>query len=94
MQHRVSVDFLAKSQNLQPRGLLNKDAIEGRFSLENVLSINHSLHMNMLKSSSTIPEDDPIRRGFVTYHVATSLFHGYDINKVLEQSSTHGCIGS
>lgn len=77
IESSVSVDFLAESQNLQPLGLLNRDAMEGRFSLENILSVNHNLHMNMLKASSTVPEDDPIRRGFVTYHIATSLFHGY-----------------
>lgn len=70
-------DFLADSEGFQPSGLLNKQATTGAFSLKNILSTGPSVQHHTSKDAAAIPEDDPVRKDIVSYHIATSLFEGY-----------------
>ncbi|KIW17450.1 hypothetical protein PV08_04644 [Exophiala spinifera] len=70
-------DFLADSEGFQPSGLLNKQATTGAFSLKNILSTSPNVEHNTSKDTATIPEDDPVRKNIVSYHIATSLFEGF-----------------
>ncbi|EXJ78261.1 hypothetical protein A1O3_09422 [Capronia epimyces CBS 606.96] len=70
-------DFWAESEGLQPSGLLNRRAMKGKYSLQNILSIGHGMHLDKAKAAAPIIEDDPVRKGVVPYHIATSLFEGF-----------------
>lgn len=72
-----SSNFLAEVDGLQPSSLLNKQATRGRFSMENILSIGRDLDSDPAQSPSAFPEGDPIIKGIISYHIATSLFEGY-----------------
>ncbi|KAI1620125.1 hypothetical protein EDD37DRAFT_674996 [Exophiala viscosa] len=64
-------------RRLQPSSLLNKQATNGKYSLQNILSISDRLHLVDPKSASDLPEDDPISKGIVSFHIATSLFENF-----------------
>ncbi|CZR67808.1 uncharacterized protein PAC_17707 [Phialocephala subalpina] len=68
-----------KPGNLQPPGLFKK-AMKGKLSLENILCTNSDFPQDVSKSC----EGDPVERGLVSYHVATSLFHGHSENLYIE----------
>ncbi|KAF5000828.1 hypothetical protein FGRMN_1436 [Fusarium graminum] len=72
-------DFWASSEGLQPSSLLNEQAAKGKFSLENILSTSHdnANHSDESGLISSLPEDDPVLQGMVSYHVASSLFEGF-----------------
>jgi hypothetical protein len=68
--------LLSPSNNLQPLSLLNARALEGEFSLDNILSTKETGQQDASKSSASL-HGDPILGGLVSYHVGASLFHGY-----------------
>ncbi|KAJ9628107.1 hypothetical protein H2204_009509 [Knufia peltigerae] len=70
-------DFLADSEGFQPSGLLNKQATTGAFSLKNILSTSPNIQPQASQDAVAIPEDDPVLKDIVSYHVATSLFEGF-----------------
>lgn len=72
----ASSNFLAEVDGLQPSSLLNQKATKGKFSMENILSIGRDLDSDPAQSPSTFPEGDPILKGIISYHIATSLFDG------------------
>lgn len=72
----VSSNFLAEVDGLQPSSLLNQKATRGKFSMENILSIGRDLDSDPAQSTSFFPEGDPILKGIISYHIATSLFEG------------------
>ncbi|KAH8896907.1 hypothetical protein GQ53DRAFT_638910, partial [Thozetella sp. PMI_491] len=72
-------DFWAESEGLQPSSLLNKQAMKGKFSLQNLLTISHGLHL-IKESGTTLSADDPINKKILSYHIATSLFEGHNLN--------------
>jgi hypothetical protein len=72
----VSSNVWAKVDGLQPSSLLNREATQGKYSLQSILSISRDLDMDQGESTSSLPEDDPILKGIVSYHIATSLFEG------------------
>lgn len=69
-------DFWAESEGLQPSSLLNKQAMKGMFSLQNLLTISHGLNPAK-EASATLSVDDPVNKRIVSYHIATSLFEGH-----------------
>jgi hypothetical protein len=73
----VSSNFLAEVDGLQPSSLLNQKATRGKFSMENILSISRDLDSDPAQPPSAFPEGDPILKGIISYHIATSLFEGY-----------------
>lgn len=68
-------NFWTQSSGFRPSDVLNRQATRGDFSLQNVLSTEHghAPERNTLSASG----DDPIEKGFVNLHVATSLFDGF-----------------
>ncbi|KAJ6437478.1 protoheme IX farnesyltransferase [Purpureocillium lavendulum] len=65
-----------ESDNLQPSGLLNHEALKGKFSLQNVLSpTNCSNHQSSDHSPDTVV--DPIQLGLVHLPIAKSLFESF-----------------
>jgi hypothetical protein len=75
-QDAAGSDFWADVEGLQPSSLLNKQATKGKYSLRNILSFNHRLHLDKSKGVPSLSEDDPITKGIVSFHIATSLFEG------------------
>ncbi|KAI1608234.1 hypothetical protein EDD36DRAFT_423657 [Exophiala viscosa] len=76
-QDEAGRNFWADGEGLQPSSLLNKQATNGKYSLQNILSISDRLHLVDPKSASDLPEDDPISKGIVSFHIATSLFENF-----------------
>ena len=73
-----------ESDNLQPSGLLNHQALKGKFSLQNVLSpTNCSAHQSSEDSPDTVV--DPIQVGLVNLPIAKSLFERY-VEQILRNS--------
>jgi hypothetical protein len=60
--------------NLQPSGVLNNEAMRGKFSLRNVLGVAESEPAG--EDSATIMED-PIRHGLINFAIANSLFERF-----------------
>ncbi|KAF5538694.1 hypothetical protein FPHYL_12471 [Fusarium phyllophilum] len=60
------------ANNLQPSGLLNHQALEGRFSLGNILNADQE-HVQQQRSRDELLED-PIELGLITPSLAKSLF--------------------
>ncbi|KAH8674277.1 hypothetical protein BX600DRAFT_457295 [Xylariales sp. PMI_506] len=76
-QNEPGSEFLAGSVGLQPSSLLNRQAMKGKFSLQNLLSTNHNLQLDKVTKDAALSQDDPINRGLVSYYVATSLYEGF-----------------
>lgn len=72
----VRSNFWTEVDGLQPSSLLNQKATKGKYSLQNILSIGGNRVMRPVLSPPTLPECDPILKGIVSYHIATSLFEG------------------
>ncbi|KND88623.1 Protein priB [Tolypocladium ophioglossoides CBS 100239] len=65
------------SDNLQPSGLLNHEAMKGKFSLRHILSTGDGEPFVMASDVSTAPAEDPIRLGLVNLLIAKSLFENF-----------------
>ncbi|OKL59898.1 hypothetical protein UA08_04538 [Talaromyces atroroseus] len=76
----VSSNVWAKIDGLQPSSLLTREATKEKYSLQSILSISRDLDMDQAESTSCLPEDDPVVKGIVSYHIATSLFEGQSFN--------------
>lgn len=66
-------DRTTAPSSLQPAGLLNREAMRGRFSLQNILSPDHPTS-NVTEEPSLIPSEDVITLGLVNLLHAESLF--------------------
>ncbi|RSL74081.1 hypothetical protein CEP53_000447 [Fusarium sp. AF-6] len=64
-----------EQDNLQPSGLLNIEAVKGRFSLQNILSASDELDEPLASLSD--PDEDPIHLGLVNSSIAKSLFDSF-----------------
>ncbi|KAL4805782.1 hypothetical protein BDV18DRAFT_160657 [Aspergillus unguis] len=73
-------DFWSGSDGFQPHGLLSHQAMKGKFSLQNILSVDHGLS-DQSRESESIPASDPIILGLVNAHVASSLLE-YFMQKI------------
>ena len=69
-------NFLSEVDGLQPSSLLSQSATKGKFSMANILSIGRDHDGDPTQPPSALPEGDPIIKGIVSYHIATSLFEG------------------
>ena len=73
-------DFWSSTTGLQPDSLLGQQTGKDKSSLRGILSIRG----NMLQGQKDVEPlgdpcaGDPIVNGIVTYHLATSLFEGYE----------------
>lgn len=67
--------FWGNSATFQPPDLLNRQAMKGQFSLQNILSTTQGVDTPS-RPSSAARSRDPIQVGLVNYHIAMSLFHG------------------
>jgi hypothetical protein len=76
-QNDAGSGFLDGAVGLQPSSLLNRQAMKGKFSIQNILSTNHNLNLDKPKDPVAFPADDPINAGVIPYHLATSLFDGF-----------------
>lgn len=72
---RPHKDFWTQSNGIQPADVLSRRATSGMFSLQNILSTQHT--DTSQRTSQDFDEDDPIDKGLVNLHVATSLFDGF-----------------
>lgn len=68
-------DFWTESNGFQPADILSRRATNGMFSLQNVLSTQHTDTSE--GSTQAFSVDDPIDKGLVNLQVATSLFDGF-----------------
>lgn len=68
---------------LQPSGLLNHVATEGRFSLQSILSPQGSSASDALNENvtSSFSPEDPVQLGHINLSIAESLFDKYGYNK-------------
>ncbi|CRG92107.1 hypothetical protein PISL3812_09162 [Talaromyces islandicus] len=68
-----------KSQpaNLQPSGLLNHEAMRGKFSLLSILSTNQDQSSPIVEEASTFPTHDIVRAGLVSQSIAEFLFSSF-----------------
>lgn len=73
---RAESRLFPPSNSLQPLSLLNARALEGEFSLDNILSTKESGQQGMSQNLAPM-HGDPIIDGLISYHVGASLFHGY-----------------
>lgn len=60
------------TNNLQPSGLLNHQALEGKFSLGNILSADQEPVQRQRSRNESL--EDPIELGLITPSLAKSLF--------------------
>jgi hypothetical protein len=73
-------DFWSSNIGLQPDSLLGRQTSKDKSSLRNILSIRG----DMLQSQNEVEPlgnpcaGDPVISGIVPYHIATSLFEGYE----------------
>lgn len=67
---------VSEVDSLQPSGVLNSEAMRGKFSLRHILSASHedTHEQATVASQSFAVEDDPIHLGLISYHAAQSLF--------------------
>ena len=64
----------SEPSSLQPSGLLNHEAMRGKFSLRHVLSTNDSDALESSSDREIVPTEDPIRLGLVNLQISKSLF--------------------
>ncbi|KAF4467417.1 fungal specific transcription factor domain-containing [Fusarium albosuccineum] len=69
------VETEQESHDLQPSGLLNHEAMKGKFSLRSILSASDE--SNECSGDGSDPTDDPIDLGLVNGPVARSLFDSF-----------------
>lgn len=62
------------SNNLQPSGLLNHEALTGKFSLGNILNANREPVPPLGSRPDSIDVDDPVSLGLINPSLAISLF--------------------
>lgn len=76
-------DFWAESEGFQPHSLLSHQAMQGRFSLQNILSVNHGPGPaeSRASNSNAISPEDPIVLDLVNAHVAACLLE-YFMQKI------------
>lgn len=60
--------------DLQPSGLLNREAMRGKFSLLSILSTNQEQSSPVLEEAATFPAQDIVRAGLVSQSIAEFLF--------------------
>ncbi|KAL5041700.1 hypothetical protein BDW71DRAFT_201157 [Aspergillus fruticulosus] len=70
---RARLDFWDEADSFQPHSLLNHQAMEGKFSLQNILSIDHGSDARLSEPGPHIAPDDPVVLGLVNEQVAISL---------------------
>ncbi|UKZ52838.1 hypothetical protein TrVGV298_006625 [Trichoderma virens] len=63
--------------NLQPSGLLNQEAMRGKFSLRRILSTTEGDALEPPERSSPSRPEDPIEMGILNLSVAKSLFENF-----------------
>jgi hypothetical protein len=69
--------FWTDSEHFQPPDLLNKQATQGHFSLQNILSTaSASVPASGTNTANRGFTQDPIQLGLVNHHIASSLFEG------------------
>lgn len=62
------------ANNLQPSGVLNRNAMKGRFSLHDLLVPGDSDEQNSAVDADTSGSDDPVLLGLVNLPIAKSLY--------------------
>ncbi|XPS81575.1 hypothetical protein M3J07_013536 [Ascochyta lentis] len=72
---RPHQEFWTQSSGFQPADILSRQATRGTFSMRSVLSTQHG--DTPQQTLQKVTEDDPIDKGLVNVHVATSLFDGF-----------------
>ncbi|KAL3452352.1 hypothetical protein BJX65DRAFT_303185 [Aspergillus insuetus] len=77
---RPRVDFFGESASFQPQSLLSHQAMKGRFSLRNILSVDHGVESRSPVSESISP-DDPVVLGLINTQVASCLLE-YFMQKI------------
>lgn len=75
-QQTSQSDFWAESEGFQPPDLLSKQAMEGKFSLLNVLSTNHAPPTRPENIPPAALTEDPLHLGLLNQPIAISLFDG------------------
>lgn len=65
--------------NLQPSGLLNQEAMRGKFSLRRILSTTDGDALEPPERSSPSRPEDPIEMGILNLSIAKSLFENFII---------------
>ncbi|KAF4415817.1 hypothetical protein FACUT_13086 [Fusarium acutatum] len=77
------------ANNLQPSGLLNHQALEGRFSLGNILNADQELVPRQRSRDESL--EDPIELGLITPSLAKSLFDSFItvLNPYISQLDPH-----
>lgn len=72
---RPQSDFWHLLEDFRPSGVLNKQAMNGKLSLENLTHKNsHSEVDPRLHDANFVPADDPVRQGIVNSTIAATLF--------------------
>ncbi|KIL87182.1 hypothetical protein FAVG1_09737 [Fusarium avenaceum] len=79
------------SNNLQPSGLLNHEALTGKFSLGNILNANRESVPPLGNHPDSIDIDDPVSLGLINPSLATSLFDSFItiLNPYISQLDPH-----
>lgn len=67
----------ATVNNLQPSGVLNRNAMKGRFSLHDLLVPGDSDEQNSAADVDVSGSEDPVRLGLVNLSIANSLYDRY-----------------
>ncbi|KAL7908429.1 Aldehyde/histidinol dehydrogenase [Trichoderma velutinum] len=77
--------------NLQPSGLLNQEAMRGKFSLRRILSTTDGDALEPPERSSPGRPEDPIEMGILNLSIAKSLFENFIIvlNPYISQLDPH-----
>ncbi|KAF5643384.1 uncharacterized protein FTJAE_3184 [Fusarium tjaetaba] len=77
------------ANNLQPSGLLNHEALEGRFSLGNILNADQETVPRQRSRDESL--EDPIELGLITPSLAKSLFDSFItvLNPYISQLDPH-----
>ncbi|KAL4972487.1 hypothetical protein BDW66DRAFT_162867 [Aspergillus desertorum] len=70
---RARPDFWDESDSFQPHSLLNHQAMRGKFSLQNILSVDHGSDARLSEPGPHVDPDDPVVLGLVNEQVAISL---------------------
>lgn len=73
-------DFWSSTTGLQPDSLLGQQTGKDKSSLRGILSIRGDVlqSQNDVEPLGDPSAGDPVVNGIVTYHIATSLFEGYE----------------
>ncbi|CAJ0554906.1 Ff.00g134190.m01.CDS01 [Fusarium sp. VM40] len=79
------------SNNLQPSGLLNHEALTGKFSLGNILNANREPVPPLGSRPDSIDVDDPVSLGLINPSLAISLFDSFItiLNPYISQLDPH-----